>query len=256
MIFLTLIPALVVPIVHFLNINSKKTKTPPSKKGAKGKTKFERSKSPKLSMNSIRKKQEVRGYNWVDVYLVHLGWVFVANKQYRNMDIVELFGDAIIKSVTSILDHLNFREKTGVDIIGQLRGEDGKFKPQKPGSKHPFHVYISISETENYTIEDVKKSLRAFVQTWNDIGGDPKFFNYTSEVQEGEIFGDIDELKTFDTVLSDKTVIEIMKALYDVSTNDALLEIAEDEDIVTEFFQDHEQGKEAIKAYIAEGKRN
>ena len=111
---------------------------------------------------------------------------------------------------------------------------------------------------ESYTLDDVKKLLRTIVETWNNIGVDPKFFNYTSSMKERDIFRDNDELGTFDPVSPNTTVVDMMKALYDMTTNDALLELIKVEDILGEFFQDQEQSKEAIKAYLTKenNKRN
>ena len=170
-------------------------------------------------------------------------FVFIAEKTGQTNKPEQLYSVPIETMVTQGTH--GFRDATGIHLLCTRRGPDGQSMPKAELSPYPWGVFVSVSDNgPDWVDQELRVMQDKLIKEWNNYGADRKLFAYPSRINKGEI--SFDRNKTLDQTLVDSDIIDIMKLSYGIDSSDDLRELAEDDNIITEFFSSLEEGREIV----------
>ena len=162
-----------------------------------------------------------------------------------------IYGAKLANSVRDLDDPLKFREKTDVACMVRKKCEDGSAMKVKPDSIYNWELFAIFHPAGEITEPIANQYVDNFVSEWNMHGVNLDVFEYRSEITAEKVTEeDLEDLPTLDQTIIDKDGILIIKAIYGIESNLELLELKDEEEILTEFFSTFEAGVAAINKFV------
>ena len=190
----------------------------------------------KSSLSGLTGKKDSR--NLVIVEGLQQG-IVVAHVRKCNKD-EEAF---IAPHVRFLENNMDFMEQLGINAIVARRGSDGKTPMMnRPGSDYHWRQFLMVVGEEGNTKEERLRLAKDLVKFLNDVTKvDYKF------VTKNKFSKDVtsSNLRAIDACLLDADVIGLMNAAYPSLTLD---QMAEQDSIMSGFWDDISRGKEVIEA--------
>ena len=138
------------------------------------------------------------------------------------------------------------RDDIGINAILPRRGVDGESEmPQNPGSEYPWRQFLFILGEDNNTAAGRRAEVAGLINLLNENATNENY-KYPKRAKFGQDLT-TNPMQPASAVMLDQHVVGLLMPAY---PNTTLAELKEDEDIVSSFFVDVEEGKAMIDEAI------